>query len=161
MERTINIIGTTGIFDIPTFPLVENDDLRVKLNFINFARYGKWYLTVNCGEATKTFIITETEDSVTIPSEWIKESNGDTLEFILQLRNTRGDKVISGGYFIEPLILQETPSGTQATALLQSLRAEIAELQKTIEDEKATKAKILKKLNAFVDNGVDINFNED
>ena len=160
MERTINIIGMTGVFDCPSFPLT-NESLKISVKTLNFTNYSKWLLTVKCGKNEKSAFLTETADSITISNDWVKEGNGDTLEFTLEQRNMRGDKVISGGYIIEPLVLQEMNNGTQAIALLQALRAEIAELQKTIEEEKATKTEILRKINAFVDNGVDINFNED
>lgn len=160
MFRTINIIGTTGVFDTPSFPLVENESLEIKINNVNQARYGCFYITVNFGDKSKIFKLSEEENTFMLSSEWLKENDGDYIEFVLELRNIRGDKVINGNYFIEPLIIQPAPNSKQATAMLQSLRAEIAELKTVITEEKEVKTEILKKLQKFIDNGVDINFEE-
>jgi hypothetical protein len=121
MERIIKLNGKTGLFDIPSFLLSDNEVLNVKLQTSEI-RIGRYALTVKCGNEKKTEILGK-DRTVLITPEWIKRGTSNILEFSLKLLNLSQSAVIRDGYEIEPLRVEYLDGDFEFTALVQNLHA--------------------------------------
>lgn len=121
MERVIRLNGKTGLFDIPSFLLSDNEVLNVKLQTSEI-RIGRYALTIKCGDKTRTEILARDKTVLIVP-EWIKQGNSNILEFSLKLLNLSQSAVIRDGYEIEPLRVERIDGDFEFTALVQNLHA--------------------------------------
>ena len=107
MLRTINFIGRTGRYDVPSFLWLENEELTIQINVETYMQ-GRFVCVVKHGNAKKTVCLNE-DNTFTLPANWLKENGTLPVEILLELRTTDLSRVIipngreNGGYFIEPL----------------------------------------------------------
>ena len=131
MERVIKLNGKTGLFDIPSFILSDNEVLNIKLQ-PNEIRIGRYALTIKCGDKTRTEILAKDKTVLIVP-EWIQQGKSNILEFSLKLLNLAQSAVIRDGYEIEPLRIERIDGDFSFTALVQNLHARQDEHNKRIE----------------------------
>lgn len=151
MLRIINIKGRTGRFDIPSFPLTDNEELTVKFN-ISENRFGRYIVIVQHGKLEKKFMLNPKEMTVTLTPDWIKDGGLEPIYFLLEFRNASADKVVisndpkKAGFFIEPLYITRVEGNTTAQAWLTKIESAIAELQKIVQAQGETLAEIPQKI---------------
>ncbi len=119
MTRALKIKGRTGLFDVPSFLVSENESLTIKLNFAEERRLGRYRLIVRHGEYKKTFSFKK-PDPIELSPEWLK-SSAENVEFSLVLLNENETAVIKDDYQIEPLKLETVNGNFTFTAILQEL----------------------------------------
>lgn len=131
MLRIINIKGRTGRFEIPSFPLTDNEELTVKFN-ISENRFGRYIVIVQHGKLEKKFMLNPKEMTVTLTPDWIKDGGLEPIYFLLEFRNASADKVVisndpkKAGFFIEPLYITRVEGNTTGVAWLNKIEAELA-----------------------------------
>ena len=137
MLRIIDIKGLTGKFQIPSFPLTDNEDLTVHFK-VHETRFGRYIVIVKHGNLQKTFALTPKEMTITLTPNWIKAGGLDPVYFLLEFRDGAADKVkISndpkkGGFFIEPLYITRVEGNTTGIAWLAKVETELAQLKETV-----------------------------
>lgn len=154
MIKEIKFIGRTGLFENPSFLIADNEDLTLKLNLPNI-RDGKFVLKLKHGENEKTFVLSA-EKTCDVSAEWLKKTGAKPLELFLELRDETGTKIITrsaktrtdrGGYFIEPLKIEEVEDGWSASAFLQLIENEIKNLKQTCQN-------LDDRISSFEENGI-------
>ena len=94
MKRTLTIKGRTGLFDIPSFIISENQNLKIAIKFATPMRAERYKLVVKHGDLLKTYGVVY-DNAITIPAEWIKQNN-ENLEFSLVFLDEKGIRVTDG-----------------------------------------------------------------
>lgn len=147
MERTLTIKDRTGLFDVPSFILSQNEILRINFVFKHEIRIGRYRVVVKLGHCKKTFTLAKTEP-IELSYEDIKECK-DNIEFSIVLLNNTATQVIKDDYNIEPLKIECVNGNFAFTAKVQALEAQMKSFEnrlKVYED----------KLNEFSTNGVSL-----
>ena len=150
MTRVLTIKGRTGLFDIPSFLLSENESLKIKI-VTDELRLGKFRLCVKHGKNEKVYSL-KTKDEIELHPVWLN-ANKENLEFSLVFLNPTETEILKSDYQIEPLKLERVEGNFAYTAMLQ----EIIEKQEAL-DERLLKAE--EKIRSFEDNGVPLAFEE-
>ncbi len=132
MKRTITLTGRTGRFDVPSFLLTGNDDLKIVFSFDVQISIGRYVVIVRHGNAPKQTFSLSADKSVNLSAEWLNAGGTEPVEFSLALYNAAGTLKIKDDYLIEPLIITALQGNWTATAALQRMEAEIAKLKQTI-----------------------------
>lgn len=135
MNKTITITDRVGVFDIPTFYVSENEDLRIYVKRADGKQLKNYRMLVKHGNLTKTFTLFS-EGVIELKAEWINQ-NDEAIEFELVLMDNAGINVLSGETFeIEPLKLKKMKGKFEYSAMVQSILAwqelhgrELAELR--------------------------------
>ncbi len=160
MKITIKIQGRTGRLDTPSFLLTENENLTLCFD-IKEMRTGRYVVKVKHGAQEKTVYLTK-DKTVDISAEWLNKGGTAPLEVFLELRDGTGTGVIipsaksgadKGGFFIEPLKIEEMPEGWSACGWLQSLERSFGELNEKLEG-------MSERLKSFEDDGVPLVFED-
>lgn len=131
MLRTVNFMGRTGRFDVPSFLWAENEELIIQLNVQEY-RQGKFVCTVKHGNAKMTVYLTK-DKTITLTPDWLKENGNAPLEILLELRTTDLSRVIvpngreKGGYFVEPLLIEHVDTTFTAVGWLTKIETEQTE----------------------------------
>ena len=145
MKRTLTIKGRTGLFDIPSFIISENQNLKIAIKFATPMRAERYKLVVKHGDLLKTYGVVY-DNAITIPAEWIKQNN-ENLEFSLVFLDEKGIRVIKDDFEIEPLLVEHLEGNFTFTAMVQQLI--------TWQKEHGAKLDTLeKRYNAYESNGV-------
>lgn len=150
MTRVLTIKGRTGLFDIPSFLLSENESLKIKI-VTDELRLGNFRLCVKHGKHEKVYSL-KGKDEIELHPVWLNTSK-ENLEFSLVFLNPTETEVIKSDYQIEPLKVESVQGNFAYTAMLQ----EIIEKQEAL-DERLLEAE--EKIRSFEDNGVPLAFEE-
>ncbi len=156
MERKITIKGRTGLFDVPSFPLSENEGLKVVFEFPEEIRVGRYRVVTVHGTAPKKTFVLSSDKHIELSADWLNEGGTENIEFSLELLNANGTAVIKNDYCIEPLMVSRADGAFTFSAAVQKLQDRIERLEKALAEEKAVKETILKKLEDFADNGAEL-----
>lgn len=155
MKRILEVKGRTGRYDVPSFLWTENEPLTIEIK-INESREGVFVAKAICGDEKKTVFLSETM-SFDIPPEFIKNGGYNPVLILLEFRTVDLSRKLvdndptKGGYFIEPLYIEQVEENTTAYAWLEMTANAISKLNERIES-------IENKLSAFEDNGVPLIF---
>lgn len=152
MTRVLTIKGRTGLFDIPSFILAENESLKIKLLFVDEIRVRSFRLTVRHGTHISTFILSRRE-IVELSPELLKES-GENLDFSLALLDATGSAVIKDDYQIEPLKIEKVGGNFEFVAVVQELVAKQAEQDARMDE-------LEKRISEFEESGVPLACSEE
>ncbi len=131
MLRIIDIKGLTGRFQIPSFPLTDNEELKVQFK-VHETRFGRYIVIVKHGNLQKTFALIPNEMTVTLTPDWIKAGGLEPIYFLLEFRDATADKVKipndtkKGGFFIEPLYITRVEGNTTGVAWMNKIETELA-----------------------------------
>ena len=142
MERKITINGRTGLFDIPSFLLSENESLKIKIGLTNEFRVGRFRVIVRHGERKKTFTLAK-DEPIELTSEWLKQS-GENIEFSLVFLNKTATAVLKDDYEIEPLKMETIGGNFSFTAQVQEFMAKQKQQDDCISDLKKELAEVKK-----------------
>jgi len=156
MERKITIKGRTGLFDVPSFSLSENEELKIVFEFPEEIRFGRYRVVTVHGTAPKKTFVLSSDKHIELSADWLNEGGTENIEFSLELLNANGTVVIKNDYCIEPLIVSRADGDFTFSAAVQRLQDSIECLEKALAEEKAVKETILKKLEDFADNGAEL-----
>lgn len=118
MKRKITIKGRTGLFDIPSFVVVENDVLNIIVDIPDEIRVYKYRLVIRHGNLKKTFTLYKGMTAMLEP-DWLN-ANNENLEFAFALLDDR-DRVIKDDYQIEPLKMETLEGDFKFSAQVQAL----------------------------------------
>lgn len=135
MIRTLKIDGRTGMFDIPSFLLSENEHLTIRIVITGEIYVGKYRLIVKHGDDKRTIALKNFPE-ITLPAEWLNTS-AENLEFSLVFLDMDETRVIKDDYNIEPLKLERVDGNFAFTAKVQALEARQAEFEKALAAFKA------------------------
>ena len=127
MERTIEIKGRTGRFDVPSFLWTENENLLLRFK-VTETRVGRFYAVISCGKQKKSVSLGKSM-SVEISPEFIRDGGYQPVEVSLEFRNQTGTAVITK-YDIEPLYIEQLDEGTCMVAWMQAIEKKIAAITK-------------------------------
>lgn len=142
-ERKLIFTGMTGRFDVPSFTLTENSDLKITIDFSKLkSKSGLFRLFVIHGGAPGyTFAFTQKEPIITLSSEWLKRGGTEYIEFSMKQYNDTGTILVNGGYAIEPLSVTTEEGCFVVTSVIQglidkvdALRTELTEAMRNHED---------------------------
>ncbi len=130
-ERTITFNGMTGRYDVPSFILSVNSDLRITIDLSPFRAAGLYRVTaIHGGAPAYVFTITAKENDIVLPAEWLNRGGVEMLELSLKQYNAAGTVLINGGYCIEPLEIVAVAGEYRATALLQASFENVERMEK-------------------------------
>ena len=152
MIRTITIKGRTGLFDVPSFLLSENDDLKIKFDFKDELRVGRFRVVVRHGEEKQVFTLAKTEP-IELRAEWLKNSP-ENVEFSLVLLNATETAVIKDDYQIEPLKLETVDGNFTFSGLVQKL------VERQDAQERALSL-LAKRVEEYETNGIELAFEDE
>jgi hypothetical protein len=129
MERIITVKGTVGRYDIPSFTYADNETLTLRLNILE-SKAGLYVAVVTCGEQKKKVYLKE-DTKIKIPPDFIKKGGFKPIVVLLEYRTKQGDIVIipnnpdDGGFFIEPLVIEQVDENFTAQGWLSKMEAEM------------------------------------
>lgn len=152
MIRTITIKGRTGLFDVPSFLLSENDDLKIKFDFKDELRVGRFRVVVRHGEEKQVFTLAKAEP-IELRAEWLKNSS-ENVEFSLVMLNATETAVIKDDYQIEPLKLETVDGNFTFSGLVQKL------VERQEEQERALSL-LTKRVEEYETNGIELAFEDE
>ncbi len=147
MERTLTIKDRTGLFDVPSFILSQNESLKIKFIFKHEIRIGRFRVVVKLGQKYKTFTLAKTEP-IELSYEDLKVCK-DNVEFSLLLLDSNATRVIKDDYNIEPLKIECVNGNFAFTAKVQALEARMEIFEKRLKVYED-------KLNEFSTSGVSL-----
>ena len=142
MLRIIDIKGLTGRFQIPSFPLTDNEELKVQFK-VHETRFGRYIVIVKHGNLQKTFALIPNEMTITLTPDWIKAGGLEPIYFLLEFRDATADKVKipndpkKCGFFIEPLYITRVEGNTTGMAWLQKIETALVEINEKLKRQGA------------------------
>ena len=149
MTRRLTIKGRTGLFNIPSFLLSENDDLTIHIEMQGEVRVGKYRIVVKQGKKKKVFTLKQNNE-ITLSAEWLNlEDSTENLEFSLVLLDLDETKVIKDDYNIEPLKVERISGNFAFTAKVQAFEERQAAFEKML-------AEFGERISKFEDEGVSL-----
>lgn len=151
-ERKITFTGMTGRFDVPSFILTQNSDLRIKIDFSSLKnKSGLFSLFVIHGGAPKyTFAFTQKEPVITLSAEWLKSGGTEPVEFSMKQYNDTGTMLTCGGYVVEPLLVTEENGNFFITPFMQKLIDEVKKLRQDLTEAfESYKTQLSSEMEAF------------
>lgn len=145
MERIITINGRLGRYDVPSFTYADNEPLTLRFKFKDL-RGGRYRCAVVCGGEKKVEYLGE-DNRIEIPPEFIRNGGYNPVFVLLELRHQQSNAVIipskqeDGGFFIEPLVIEQLDTKLTAKGWMSKIESEITALLRRcvlMEDKLAT-----------------------
>lgn len=149
MERVLTIKGRTGLFDVPSFILCENENLRIKFNLKDEIRVGRFRVVVRHGEQKQVFTLAKSE-AIELTSEWLKRSL-ENVDFSLVFLNATETAVLKDDYQIEPLKIETLDGNFTFSGLVQ-------ELMERQEAQERALSLLTKRVEEYETNGIELAF---
>lgn len=146
MTRTLKLKGRTGLFDVPSFIVTENEVLKIRIQS-DEPRKGRFRLTIRHGNLKRTYTLSKGE-TIELSPEWLKK-NAENLDFSLAFLDPAETYVVKDDYQIEPLKMETLDGNFTFTAQLQEI------LRRQDEQEEKITA-LAEKLAEFETNGVEL-----
>lgn len=144
MTRTLKLKGRTGLFDVPSFIVTENEVLKIRIQS-DEPRKGRFRLTIRHGNLKRTYTLSKGE-TIELSPEWLKE-NAENLDFSLAFLDPAETYVVKDDYQIEPLKMETLDGNFTFTAQVQEILRR--------QDEQEEMIHIIKeKLEDYEENGV-------
>lgn len=133
MDRKIIFKGREGRFDVPSFTLSDNENLRIEIG-LPLARNAVYYFVARHGNELKRIALTG-KPSVELTADWLNRGGTAPIVCELELRDRSG-VVVYKKYNIEPLEIKGTDVGMEYFSAVQAVEKEIAELRKEFDEFK-------------------------
>lgn len=135
MERTINIEGRIGRFDIPSFTVTENERLTLHFDGLPDSTAYRFIAAFICGE--KRHIVTlDGSNRATLDYELL--SGGNSIEIKLEARSSKTDKLLissnleEDGFFVEPLKIEHIDGKLTAVGWMQRIESELEAIRQRL-----------------------------
>lgn len=134
MFLTLKIKGTDGMFEQNVVEFVENEDLKVCIEFSNKNVYGQFVLVGNLNGRERRCSIGVDRVAV-FSADWLSKCGAGEMTFdLLQFTETGAVQINKGAYKIESLVLQRTDTGGwTGSAVIGDLRRRVTALEQRID----------------------------
>ena len=146
MIRKITFKGREGRFDVPSFTLSDNEDLRIDIA-LPIEKGRVYYFKARHGAELKRVVLTS-DLSVELTADWLKQGGTAPIVCELELRDRSG-VVVYKKYNVEALEIKESDVGMEYFSAVQAIEKENAELRKELGDVKAELADVKKIISAI------------
>ena len=133
MNRKIIFKGREGRFDVPSFTLSDNENLRIEIG-LPLARNGVYYFKARHGNELKRIALME-HPSVELTADWLKQGGTAPIVCELELRDRSG-VVVYKKYNVEALEIKASDVGMEYFSAVQAVEKENAELRKELGEVK-------------------------
>ena len=133
MNRKIIFNDREGRFDVPSFTLSDNEDLRIEIA-LPMVRNGIYDFVARHGDELRRVTLTG-KPSVEFTADWLKRGGTAPIICELVLRDRSG-LITYKKYNIEPLEIKVSDVGLEYFSAVQSIEKENAELRKELGEVK-------------------------